>query len=246
MGKKYIKGRDGKFRGSVPDGLSVPQAVKEPPARPQGVGLANSHGEGPNGGIAIAAAYENFKTATEARDFEIAQWRDDTGGAALFINNRVDDISGTVMESDAGDFTATVDMQYLDRSSTVAAKTFSRPTEAEDWVKERLASYANEISEFDSAYEEDAISLNDSVSRTLKASHSWVEQSDSTFGPPTGWMRGAVRGATVQRLGASGYLVSVHDYKNDADTEGSLYSSRHLPDFDSAWSFAKFLCAKTA
>jgi len=243
MGKKYVKGRDGKFRGSVSDGKDIPRSLQTTPTLAKG--LANSDGEGPNGGIAIAAAYQNFKTATEARDFEVSQWRDDTGGAALFMNNHVDEVSGTVFETDAGSFRATVDMQYLDRSSTVASKDFSRPTEAEDWVKDRLATYANEITEFDSEYEEDAISINDRVTKKLKTAHGWVEQTDSTFGPPTGWMRGNIRGATVQRLGPSGYLVSVHDYKNDFDTEGELYLDRHMKDFDTAWSFARYLCAKT-
>lgn len=236
MTKKYIKGKDGKFRGSVPDGKSVPTSLPQSFAPP----VSSTD---PEKYSALTDVYDKFKNAQEKRDFEIQAWRGDTGGASLYVNSKVDDISATVMESSDGKFTATVDVKYLDEHSCVDEKKFDSPVEAEQWAEEQLSRRTSAIKSFNESWEADAEQLRSNNEARVSGINGWVAQIDTSFGPPTGWMRAEQRGATVQRLGASGYLIRVHDYKNAYDQEGEMFLQKHLPDFDQAWELSRFLCS---
>lgn len=238
MGKKYIQGKDGKFKGSVSDGRAVPQTVSVPSLPPSAAASATDAAN------PVSAAYERFQGVTKPSEASLEAWRYETGGAFLLVNNHVSDVSGSVTEIRDGVFEGTVDVKYLDRYATVASEEFTDPHEAETWTRTALADRTSAVYEFEQEWAHSPEAVTHATDLALKASPGWVEQVDRTFGVPTGWMRGAHRGATVQRLGPSGYLITVHDYTGPRDTEGSKYVERHLPDFDSAWGLARYLCAK--
>lgn len=244
MAKKYIKSKDGKFQGSVSDGKSVPTSV--PGKLPSKPSITDSpQGDYKRISDLYASKVRNSGGEQAANDLSAEAWRGETGGASLFVNERIDTISGTVSETPGGRFLGSVDVTYVDRESTIATEVFDNPYDAESWVAGEVNTRAEELYEFQQAYAYDPVGMDSMADKVLLENPSWHEEKHEVFGVPIGSMRSPKRGATVQRLGDSGYLVMVHDYANASDQEGEMYIQQHLPDFNTAWAYSRHLCAKT-
>lgn len=243
MGKKYLKSKDGKFQGSVSDGKSVPtSSAGKLPFKPT---ADNSPQQEYQRITDLYAAKMRDASGDEAaRDIQVDAWRAETAGSSLFLNEHIDTVSGSVSETPEGRFLASVDVTYVDREATVDSQVFDNPYEAEAWVQNEVNTRANDLHDFQQAYSYDPAGVESMAEKLLYSSPDWHEEKHEVFGVPIGFMRAPARGATVQRLGESGYLVMVHDYESANDKEGRMYIEQHLPDFPTAWAYARHLCAQ--
>jgi hypothetical protein len=244
MGKKYIKSKDGKFQGSVSDGKSIPSAG--PTKLPSMPSTAKESPEREYQRVSQLYAAKMSETSGESAGNAIRSdaWRAETAGNSLFVNDKVHTITGTVSETPQGRFLGSVDVSYVDREESVDSRVFDDPYEAENWVSGEVNSRADEMYDFQQAYSYDPAGVESMADKVLNSNPQWHEEKHEVFGNHIGFMRAPQRGATVQRLGESGHLVMVHDYKSANDEDGQLYIQQHFPNFETAWAYARHLCAK--
>lgn len=246
--KKYIKGKDGKFRGSLPDPSTVP-SISAPLSRlPEVSDTSNSVDNNYDVENNVAEIYNKIAAARKTSDtVSLDEWIAETGGSVLFQRpEESKDLAATVQILDPNKVEASITVKDVRGGENVLAyKTFNSPRDAESWATQELEKRTAVVSEFDWHYAVDDEEFAYNIDRQVALIPEWQEQIDTTFGPPTGWMRCNSRGATVQRLGLTGYLVMVHNYRSAFDNDGEIFLERHVPTFEKAWAFAKFSCALT-
>lgn len=220
MSKKYIKGKDGKFRGSLPDMSNVPSLpiVPKLPKIPE----------------PIFAPSEDILIRKRVYPNDIK---------AYFLVEGSRDISGAVYPNENGTFTAELLATSYGSTDSISETVLASSGEAETYIKNKLNDFAYAIKSFDNKMASpEASEFLKLMSEEKAKEDTWQEQIDSTFGPRTAWMRSAETGmgATVQRY-QSGYYIRVHQYKDQWDREGSLILTKAYPDFDTSYYFASYI-----
>jgi hypothetical protein len=259
MSKKYIKGKDGKFKGSLPDPNLLPPSTAGAaiPAHPSNglagnAELANIFGDALSQVKNLTIHKEvlgELNPPDESKSLVKISKKIYPGDiAAYYIVEDNKEISGSVYPNANGTFTSTIDSASYGESQELSSTVYASAEEAEASVRNNLEKLGGYISSFDAAYETDGlvkiVSASDSA---IEADATWQGNVDETFGPKTSWMRSdkTNRGATVQRY-KTGYYIRIHDYKTSWDQEGELMLTKAYPDFDTANAFARYVVSGVA
>lgn len=248
MSKKYIKGKDGKFKGSLPDPASLPTPIsgKTIPAHP-------SNRLTPSEDSTLSQL--SRITIREASPSEEVS-------SVVKINKKIypgdirayyqvegqKDLSGSVFPNNNGTFTSTIDATAYGEATELSAVIHGSAEEAENRVRKDLDRLGGYLAAFDAVNSsESASKVVESIDNAISDDPNWQGAVDETFGPKTSWMRSSRtnRGATVQRY-KTGYYVRINEYETAWDKEGKLLLVKAYPDFDTAHFFAGFVVSGVA
>lgn len=259
MSKKYIKGKDGKFKGSLPDPNLLPPSTAGAaiPAHPSNrlagdAGLDDIFGDAlsqvKNLSIYQKDPTDSDRVGTPAGLVKISKKVYPGDIAAYYVVENNKEISGSVYPNANGTFTSTIDSASYGESKELSSTVYASAEEAEVSARRRLEKLGGYISSFDAVQKTDGLVEIVSKSDTaIEADATWQGNVDETFGPKTGWMRSdkTNRGATVQRY-KTGYYIRIHEYKTSWDKEGELMLTKAYPDFDTANAFARYVVSGVA
>ena len=246
MSKKYIKGKDGKFQGSLPDPNALPNAVPSIaiPAHPSNrlnqTPAVDSAEEGILSKLNKLSIFKPVNDEVELAAVTISKKVYPGDIKAYYVVDEAPSISGSIYPNPNGTFTSTIDSTFYGESEEVSSVIHGSADEAENRVKKDLIKFGGYIASFDSLNGTEELKAK--IDSAIASDSGWQGSIDETFGPKTSWMRSSKtnRGATVQRY-KTGYYVRVSEYKTLWDKEGELMLSKSYPDFDTANAFAEFI-----
>lgn len=132
---KYIKGKDGKFAGSIGDGKTSAPVAMQAPIAPQSNVVADFRAAQAED---LSALYGRFKAAAPAEQkLEVSVVDGDAGKPVTIVRSNL--AEGTVKQADNGDFTVAVTSATNTTSTKNATGVFRSYQEAVDFAEEAAA-----------------------------------------------------------------------------------------------------------
>lgn len=237
---KYIKGKDGKFKGSIGDGKSnVPTTTPNISSYASGNSLAASSAP-------VDAAYAAFlkkkeQSAPPAEPVKLTPlnveiFKDDD---QYVISAGTSEVLGFTSYND-GKWQATVHSQWDDGmdGDNIADEEFDTLEAANAWVSNEVGMRAAEMLYFDQRYAQDPIALNiQQQPKIARHDELWESHIGTTdYGALYGSIAGVTREADIYPY-ESGYMAEVKKSNYDAST-GDTQHMRTFPNFETAFAFA--------
>lgn len=263
--KKYIKGKDGKFKGSIPSPSSIPSipSSKLPPvptdaASPQTEGhqqdvskaLAELKAAGyPFGSMDLAPRRKPWEDV----DLTIKSGESEYGGTEYYFKNFEGEhgneaVLGNIDESDDGGYVAIYEIELDGAVEEAGSETFSSKSEAEAWLEESMKRSADYIINFDNTWRLYPGDIDREIKMHGCDEDFWHESGvrskpKNGYGGRSAYMRGSTPNRSVEIFGTevTGYSVLIREHEDDNDEEGKSFMIKHANSFQEAIAFGRYV-----
>lgn len=261
--RKYIKGKDGKFKGSVPSAGSIPsagptslpsKAFKSSPATDEDRGIAHALAELKASGYGTVPATSRASNGIW-NDFDLTldSSPSETGGTDYYFKNFATEngneaVLGNIEKRPEGGYLATFEVEMDGDLEEVNSEIFLSKTEAEAWVQDSMQRSADYIVNFDNDWREFPGDIDRAIHLYGCDKDFWYEsgvrsQPKNEYGIRGAQMRGVTPHRSVDILGteATGYSIIIKEHKDELDEEGKCFMLKHASSFKEAIAFGRYV-----
>jgi hypothetical protein len=265
--KKYIKGKDGKFKGSIPSPASIPSTPtsKLPPVPADSASSipksANFYPDISDALAELKAADYPFRSMDRAPrrkpwedvDLTIKSGESEDGGTEYYFTNFESEhgneaILGNIDISDDGGYVARYEIDLDGDLEEAGSETFSSKSEAEAWLQESMKRSADYIINFDNTWRLYPGDIDREIKMHGCDEDFWHEsgvrsQPKNGYGERSAYMRGSTPNRSVEIVGTevTGYSVLIREHEDDNDDVGKSFMIKHANSFEEAIAFGRYV-----
>jgi len=268
MAKNYIKGKDGKFKGSVPSSSSMPSSLanNKLPSRPTETSVDSSGSRDD-----LARMAEELRNSGYGRlqprsapvwdnvDLTLTSEKGEEEGSAYYCFNNFsnDDVDtpllGYITPRPNGGYLASYDIDVDGASETVQERDFLLKEEAEQWLQESMTQRAHYIINFDNDWREFPGDIQRKVDDALYNDPLWYESQHEdvrgegiTIASATMQSVETNRSASIMGTDVSGYTTIIKEHADENDEIGTDFMIKHANTFEEALAFGRYVTSGAA
>lgn len=263
--KKYIKGKDGKFKGSIPSPASIPSV---PTSKLPPVPAAATSPQPEEYQQDVSKALAELKAANypfgsmdraprrkpwEDVDLTIKSGESEDGGTEYYFKNLESEhgneaILGNIDISDGGRYVAKYEIDLDGDLEEAGSETFSSKLEAEAWLQESMKRSADYMVNFDNTWKLYPGDIDRAIKMHGCDEDFWHEsgvrsQPKNEYGERSAYMRGSTPNRSVEIVGTevTGYSVFIREHEDDNDDVGKSFMIKHANSFQEAIAFGRYV-----
>jgi len=239
MARKYIKGKDGKFAGSVPSTGSAPSGVPTIPSKTPDLITPDASSENYRQ-LALQYAAKQKVNA----EFPIVDERYEENGEVYLGSSISTELEGKLTYDD-GAYIATVVSNFDEGSEYIDEAFFTDSSEAETWLKEEITTRLTPIKEFAEGWENNRVAFLHDLEAECVEKDVW-EDVIVSGGYPTAKLMNANSdmSAKISYYDDEQYSVVIKKYSELGDADGEEYLVHSVSTFEEGLNFARYFMAR--
>lgn len=263
--KKYIKGKDGKFKGSIPSPASIPSvSTSKLPPLPVDASTPKTNKPQPETLRALAelkavgypaweSVLQEIPEVWDGVDLTLKSVESEDGGSEYYFKDfKTSDGSsamlGSIEDSIDGGYVATYEVELDGDLEEAGSETFSSKSEAEAWLEESMKRSADYIVNFDNTWKHFPGDIDREIEMNGCDKDFWHESGVRSkpangYGERSAYMRGSTPNRSVNIMGTevTGYSVFIREHEDDNDEEGKGFMIKHANSFQEAIAFGRYV-----